>query len=137
MSRTVQPIEKVKGGVPFSIQENRSLYDAAMALLESRYIDMPVVDRNGRVVGMIGEEELLKAMERPSRLEEIMVKEVMVPSPFLIEEGTSLSKARRLIEGNPGHRFPIVREGVLSGTLTRHDLLRLLLGVGFDVLETA
>lgn len=137
MRRIFQPIEKVKRGVPFSIHESRSLYDAAMALLESRYIDMPVVDRSGRVVGMIGEEELLKAMEGPSRLEEIMVKEMMTPSPFLIEEGISLSKARRLIQDSPGYRFPIVREGVLSGTLTRHDILRQLLGVGFDVLETA
>lgn len=137
MSRILQPIEKMKRENLLSIEESRSLYEAAMALLESRCIEMPVVDRQGRVVGMISEQDVLEAMQRSARIGEIMVSQVMTPSPAVIEEGTSLSEARRLIQNIPGYRLPIVRDGVLSGTLTRHDILRLLLGVGFDILDTA
>jgi CBS domain-containing protein len=137
MTRISQAIEKVKKEDRVSIEESRSLYEAAMTLLERRCIEMPVVDRNGRVVGMIGEQDLLKAMKGPLRLEEMIVKQVMVPSPSVIEEGTTLSEASRLMQSIPGYRIPVVKKGILSGTLTRHDILRLMLGVGFDVLDTA
>jgi CBS domain-containing protein len=135
MTRISQAIEKIKKEDRVSIEESRSLYEAAMTLLESRCIEMPVVDRAGRVVGMIGEQDLLRAMKNPLRLEEMTVKQVMTPSPSPIEEGTTLAEASRLIEKIPGYRIPVVKGGILSGTLTRHDILRLLLGVGFDVLD--
>lgn len=137
MNQIFQPIEKIKSENNLSIPESRSMFEAAMELLESRHIEIPVVDRGKRVVGMISEKDLLRAMRSPLRLEEITVKQMMSPPPPSIEEGTTLWDASKMIEGTTAHRLPVVRENVLVGSVTRHDLLRVLLGVGFDVLDAA
>lgn len=137
MNRIFQTIEKVRMENSLSVLESSSMFDAAMELLESRYVEMPVVDRNRRVVGMISEKDLLKAIRGPLRLEQIMVKQMMSPPPAVIDESMTLSEASRQIEGTASHRLPVVREGILSGTITRHDILRALLGVGLDVLNPA
>ncbi|MFY9269498.1 MAG: CBS domain-containing protein [Candidatus Manganitrophaceae bacterium] len=113
--------------------ENSSAFDAAMELLENGDAGLPVLDRKGRVVGIVGSADLLRAVRDPRRMEEIRVKEVMTRSPIVIEEGTTLAAASKLMEDALVDRLPVVKEGVFIGTVTRHDLLRAWLDVGeFD-----
>jgi len=56
-------------------------------------------------------------------LDEIKVKEVMTKSPIVIHENTTRQEASKIMEDAHIHRLPVVKNGVLVGTVTRHDLL--------------
>ncbi|TAK09687.1 MAG: CBS domain-containing protein [Candidatus Manganitrophaceae bacterium] len=116
------------------VGENSSAFDVAMELLHSSETGMPVLDRKGRVIGIVSEADLLRAARGPRRLEEVRVKEIMAHPPIVIEKETSLSDASRIMEDAQVHRLPVVEEGIFVGTVTRHDLLRAWLGIGVDMM---
>ena len=101
-------------------------------LLHSRWAGMPVIDRNNRVVGVVSEQDLLRALREKHTLAEVKVGEIMNHSPIVIAEEASLEKASKVMEDAHIHRLPVVRNGVLIGTVTRHDLLRAWLGMSVE-----
>jgi CBS domain-containing protein len=115
-------------------EENGSAFDVAMELLHSGETGMPVLDRGGRVIGIVSEADLLRAAPGPRRLEETRVKEIMTHRPIVIDKETSLSDASKIMENALIHRLPVVEKGIFVGTVTRHDLLRAWLGLGIDMI---
>ena len=121
-----------KGNMHFTF-ETHSAFDVAMELLQSRYTGMPVLNREGRVVGTISEQDLIRALQGPRPIQEIKVSEIMTRSPIMIDEETTMEKAGKIMEDAHIPRLPVVREGKLVGTVTRHDLLRAWLGMPVDM----
>ena len=128
-----ETVGDIRMGNPFYARESTSAFEVASELLHSRYGGMPVVDRNNRVIGVVGEADLLRALRGPRRLEEIKVGEIMTRPPVAVEEKTTLEEASRIMENSHIHRLPVVKEGVLVGTVNRHDLLRAWLGMSADI----
>lgn len=124
MKTKPQEIGQIRLAKPRFVKEYESAFDIAAELLESGHAAIPVVTREGRVIGMVNEQDLLRVLPGPRRLEEIKAKEIMTRSSILIEEGTSLAEASKTFEDLRLQRLPVVRNGILIGTITRHDLLR-------------
>lgn len=124
MKTKPQEIGQIRLAKPRFVKEYESAFDIAAELLESGHAAIPVVTREGRVIGMVNEQDLLRVLPGPRRLEEIKAKEIMTRSSILIEEGTSLAEASKTFEDLHLQRLPVVRNGILIGTITRHDLLR-------------
>jgi len=57
----------------------------------------------------------------------IPVKEVMARSVLCLSEEQTLADVANLISSKDVDRFPVVREGVVVGFLTRADLIRRLI----------
>lgn len=133
MKSRFETVGQIKKGNTFFTYENRSIFDVAVELLQSRYTGMPVLDREGRVVGIISETDLVRALGSSRPFQEIKVGEIMTRSPIVADEDTTLEKAGKMMEEAHVHRLPVVRGGQLVGTLTRHDLLRAWLGMPVDV----
>jgi len=124
MKPEFKTLRKIKLGNAFSCRENHSLFDVGAEILDSGFTGIPVVDRENRVIGIVSELDILRGLRGPLRLEEIKVKEVMARSPMVIEKETTLEEASKIMEDVHIHRLPVVSEGRLIGTLTRHDLIR-------------
>ncbi|MBI3802203.1 MAG: CBS domain-containing protein [Nitrospirae bacterium] len=129
MKVKTREIGQLRLGKPRFAREYDSAFDIAAELLDSGHTAIPIVTREGRVVGMVGEQELLRVLPGPRRLEEIKAKEIMARVPVVTEE-LSLADASKTLEDAHLQRLPVVREGILIGTITRRDLLRAGLGWG-------
>ncbi|WP_344253050.1 CBS domain-containing protein [Pseudonocardia hydrocarbonoxydans] len=104
--------------------------DAAAALLVSHgFTAAPVVDEDGRVVGIATEADLVRGRfvpegwtvdERP----EPVVADVMTRSPICMRPEDDLADVVSTMLDAPIRSVPIVEDGRLVGIVSRRDVLR-------------
>jgi len=131
---------------PITITEDTSLREAALLMLENRISGLPVVDKFGKLVGIITEGDFIRRAEigtqtrrarwlaffvGPGRAATEFVHEqgrkvgeVMNSKPVTITEETSLEDVVHLMEKHNIKRLPVVKGAQLLGMVTRTDLLR-------------
>ena len=133
-----------------SARPDQSLGDVARLMMEKDVRALPVVDDAGALVGMVTHRELLKYLI-PDYLQRsksgkfralpatpnpggsgggggdpklLPVKDVMSRSVLCLSEDQTLTDVANLMSNKDVDRFPVVREGVVVGFLTRADLIR-------------
>jgi CBS domain-containing protein len=119
--------------------------DAAALLVRHRISALPVVDGEGRLVGIVSEADLLQletspdprsqATPLPPRSSPVprRVDEVMTPDVYTIDEDTDLGVVgQRLLEANV-KRLPVMRGDRLVGIVSRQDLIRVIARKDEDV----
>jgi CBS domain-containing protein len=127
--------------------------DAAKMLADYHISGMPVVDKEGKLVGMITEGDLLRRVEigteakrRAWWLDLIassqelaseyvkehsrLVSEVMTTDIVTVTEETPLAEIAELMERHRIKRVPVLRDGKLTGLVSRANLIRALASVG-------
>ena len=130
---------------------DQSLGDVARLMIERDVRAIPVVDEGGSLVGMVTHRELLRYLipdylqktksgefraVTKSQLQRgssdprtLPVKDVMARAVLCLSEEQTLSDVANLMNNKDVDRFPVVREGVVVGFLTRADLIRRLVAV--------
>jgi CBS domain-containing protein len=137
-------VEEIMTRTVTTVQPNAPLAEVVEKLIDKDYTALPVVDDANRVVGIIGDTDLLergdmevslslkKAIEPDlaraliARLRQSphTVAEVMTPGPVTIGPQASLSEAARLMSTKGLKRLPVVDQGHhLLGVLGRLDIL--------------
>lgn len=101
----------------------------AEKLLTGKYSGMPVVDENNKIIGVISEFDLLKAMDRGKSLEKITAEEIMSAKPICVTEETNIEDVVHTMTKNNVIRVPVVRDGVPVGIISRCDILKCVYGV--------
>jgi CBS domain-containing protein len=122
-----------------SVEPSRRLGDVAEVLAGNRISGVPVVDGDGRLLGMIAVENMVCAedgrrrhwrqiLADPSLLlhQEASAGEIMSRDVLTVEETTPLSTLIRLLAKRPIKRVPVVKEGRLVGIVSRIDVLQAL-----------
>ena len=132
MKPKFETVGQIKLGNTLFTYEDTPVSKIADDLLHSRWTGMPVVDQKNRVIGVVSEQDHLRALRGTRPLEEIKTNEIMTRSPIVIKEKTTLEEASQIMEDAHVHRLPVVKDGVLIGTVTRHDLLRAWLGMSVE-----
>jgi Zn-dependent protease/predicted transcriptional regulator len=103
-----------------SVEAHASLEEVATRMQAERRRALPVVD-NGTVVGLV----TLAVVRQvpPSQRGQVRAREVALPVPALTPESTAWEALREM-----GQRrlpqLPVVRDGLLVGTLTQDDVMR-------------
>ncbi|MFI5013362.1 MAG: CBS domain-containing protein [Hyphomicrobiales bacterium] len=132
-----------------SVSPAAQISEAIGVMLRSHLSGLPVVDAEGRLVGMLSEGDLLRRTElgterhRPRWIEAFLipgrsaadyvhthgrrVEEVMTSAPINVEDDASLEDIVSLMEQKHIKRVPVLQAGRLVGIVTRADLLRALL----------
>ena len=118
----------------FTIRVDKKIFVAKEIMSWAHIRHVPVVDRDGRVVGMISNRDLLRAsiasistriarMERDQHLWSVPVREVMRTEVETIRPDAPVQEAaRKMMEGKVGC-LPVVDEGQLLGVISEFDLL--------------
>jgi CBS domain-containing protein len=83
----------------------------SITLLSSHTPGGPVIDQDGRLLGFISEFDVLKAKPR-----------------YVVSESTSVEDAVHMMEKYHVLSLPVLKDGIVLKTVTRHDLLRAWLG---------
>lgn len=106
---------------PITLTPERPLR-AALALMEEFSISgVPIVDSDGRLVGIITNRDLQfeKELDRP--IQEVMTREGLIVAPV----GTSLDEAEKILQRHRIEKLPVVDEhGKLRGLITVKDIFK-------------
>ncbi len=96
----------------------------AIAITNGHFGSLPVVDGEKRLVGIISEFDLLKALRACKDLERVTVEEIMTPEPISVKEGATAEELMKILEENHLIRVPVVDgEGRVVGVVSRTDVL--------------
>lgn len=111
----------------FTLHPDEPIDRAAGRMLREHVSGCPVVDADGRVVGVLSEIDLLRALY-PAHQGEVpsgTVGEHMTPNPIALRADTPAVEAAHFFFEYPLRRAPIVDDdGRLLGLVSRRDVLR-------------
>ena len=96
--------------------------DLAIKLLSGMYSGLPVIDDNGKVIGIVSEFDLLKALRDGKALEEVKAEDIMSKNPICVSENTPIEEIIDLMVRTI-FCVPVVRNGTLVGVISRCDIL--------------
>ena len=108
-------------------KEDMTVIDAVRLLLRWHISGMPVVDDNGRLVGLIAEDDVmnftLSGNAADTRVQEVMTKEVdtLAPDTSLEEIVNHYGKIHRVCMTS---RVLIVEDGRIVGIISPREILR-------------
>lgn len=119
---------------PLTISVDESLSGAHQYMEKESVRHLPVVDKTGKMVGLVTEDDLLKAepseatllsvWEIQSLLTKVKVKDVMVKKVISTTEDTPIEEAAHLMLDHKIGCLPVLRDGRLVGIITESDLFR-------------
>jgi CBS domain-containing protein len=138
-----------------SVEPDAAILQAVRIMLQRRISGLPVMDSEGRLLGIVTEGDLLRRAETgtqrkrggwleflvgPGKLAEEYahahgrkVQDVMTPDPLTITEDTPLDEIVRLMEKRQIKRLPVIREQKVVGIVSRANLVHALAGIARDV----
>ena len=101
---------------PITLTPDRSLKEAVQLMTNYKISGIPVIDKNGYLVGMITNRDLRFESKLDQSVGEIMTKENLVTAPM----GTTLEKAESILQQNKIEKLPVVdKSGKRNGIYAR------------------
>jgi CBS domain-containing protein len=106
---------------------------AALAMMRQHEIrHLPVVDVDGRFVGIVTDRDLRQASFARFRsltqgARDILVQDVMTCGVVTIDPGATIARAASVMFERRIGSLPVVENGQIAGILTERDLLKLLM----------
>jgi predicted transcriptional regulator len=105
----------------------------AVELLSSHSSGAPVVDDHGTFIGFISEFDLLGAIESGKDLNKTTADQIMNKGHIAAHESMSITDAIKLMKEKHLLHLPVEKNGGVTYSITRHDLLRSRIGLGLDI----
>jgi IMP dehydrogenase len=104
---------------PITLTPDATLREAGALMHRFKISGVPVVDRDGRLVGIITNRDLQFERDLDRPLREAMTRERLVTAPV----GTTLEEAERILGRNRIEKLPVVdADGKLTGLITVKDI---------------
>lgn len=149
----MQKARDIMSSPPISILEDKTLRETIEVLANHRFSGLPVIDNEGRLVGIISDTDIIRYSEQikvmpntnlsgwispyvdvstlatmrkgMDTLHQTMVSEVMTKKVFTVNEEAEASDIARLMNRRNINRIPVVDdEGKLVGIVTRADMVQ-------------
>ncbi|MBS1976026.1 MAG: IMP dehydrogenase [Bacteroidetes bacterium] len=120
----VRKVKRSQSGLildPVTLSVNATVRDAEKIMREFKIGGIPVIDGNGKLVGIVTNRDLRFEKIMSTRVDSIMTKENLVTAP----EGITLEKAEKILQKYKIEKLPIVnKKGKLTGLVTYKDILK-------------
>jgi CBS domain-containing protein len=111
-----------------TISPDATLVDVAELLGTKGITGMPVVDADGKVIGIITEKDILNfASTYVCSLQNTKVKEAMTENIVSFTSDTDIDRISLCFSESNFRRVPIIDEGKLVGIISRRDIIRSLI----------
>ncbi len=102
-----------------TIRPESSAQEAAQLLSQKRISGLPVVNPDGRIIGIVTEADIISKVNR----EGLFVADIMSHEVIAVEEETSVSEIASLLSKRRIKRVPVVEKGKLVGIVSRADIV--------------
>jgi len=121
----VRKVKRSESGLilaPVTLLANATIGDALKLMRENKIGGIPIIDKAGKLVGILTNRDLRFEDDPKRKVSEVMTKENLYTAP----EGTDLKKAEQLFKKTKVEKLPIVdKQGKLKGLFTYSDILKL------------
>ncbi len=106
---------------PITLGPDRPVREAAALMARFKISGVPIVDGQGRLIGIITNRDLQFEQNLDQPVSEAMTRENLVTAPI----GTNLDDAERILAKHRIEKLPVVdRDGVLRGLITVKDIFK-------------
>jgi CBS domain-containing protein len=112
----------------YSVSEDATVYDAARYLRERQVRSVGVLDRHGKLAGVVSQSDISNKVAAENKCPAWMrVSEVMTTTLVSVPPGTQLDECVRLMEKHGIYHLLVVEEnGTYRGMISAQDLLRVI-----------
>ncbi len=139
-------IKDIMSSPVITVRPETHLKEAAAKLLQHEIAALPVVDEDGRLVGIVTEGDLIKLEREPDPRSRMLptahhteaprtVGEIMTKDVLALDEQADSSEAARLMLGKHIKHVPVMANDQLVGIVSRRDLLKILARSDVDIRE--
>jgi acetoin utilization protein AcuB len=122
---------------PVTIGADTPITEALRVMRESQVHRLPVLDDEGRMVGIVSEKDLLYASPSPATslsiyemhylLSQLKVTELMTRDVISVAPDVPLEEAARIMADNSIGGLPVLEDGKLVGIITETDIFKVFL----------
>ncbi len=121
----VRKVKRSESGLildPLTLREDATIGDALRLMRENRIGGIPIIDKNGKLTGILTNRDLRFERDVTIKISEVMTKENLITAP----EGTDLKKAEKILRQYKIEKLPVVdKQGKLIGLITYRDIIQL------------
>ena len=118
----VDKVKRSENGVivnPFSLTADRYVYDADELMGKYKISGVPIVDSQGKLVGIITNRDMRSISDYDTKIGDVMTKDNLITAPI----GTTLEQAQEILRTHKIEKLPLVDEnGYLKGLITIKDI---------------
>ena len=123
-ARQVHAVKRAENGMiydPVTIASGSTVGDALRMMAEYHIGGIPVVDADGRLIGIVTNRDLRFERDNARSIDEVMTRENLVVTSF----GTDLEKAADILQSHKIEKLPVVdADGKLIGLITYKDITK-------------
>jgi IMP dehydrogenase len=120
----IRKVKRSESGLildPITLQEDATIADALRLMRENKIGGIPILDKAGKLAGILTNRDLRFEDDRKRIVSEVMTKENLITAP----EGTDLKKAEKILRQYKIEKLPVVsKSGKLIGLITYRDILQ-------------
>jgi len=121
----VRKVKRSESGMiidPITLTESADIGEALDIMTENKIGGIPIVDDNGKLVGIITNRDLRFLDDRDLLVKDLMTKNNLITAP----EGTDLEQAQSILQKNKIEKLPVVNDDYkLVGLITYKDILKI------------
>ncbi len=132
------------------IREDADIYHAAEVVAFSGVSDLMVVDHDDKFIGVLSEGDILRTalpdtdeivdeggtlddafrifLEKGKRLAELPIAPLIVREPIVLDPDNHIAQAATILVQKQIRLLPVVKEGIVVGTVSRADVCRAVVG---------
>lgn len=120
-----------------TVSPGTSLEDASILISKKRIDHLPVVNDNGRLVGILSDRDLKLYRASPATtlsrnelnylLQQVIVEMIMIKTVITISPGTTVERAALIMQENDINALPVTEGEHLVGIITSTDVMGVLL----------
>src|SRR3989304_1005074 len=101
------------------------VFDVALAIINGEVSGIPVVDDDKKIVGIITEFDIIRAVKQGKDIKNITTEDIMSKNPITVNEDTPVSDITNILETKNIIRVLVVdKSGKLVGIVSRRDILK-------------
>lgn len=122
---------------PITVRPDVPIHEALQIMRREKIRRLPVLDENGKLVGIVAEKDLLYASPSSAKalnvyelqylLAKLTVADVMTRNVITVTEFTPLEEAARIMVDNKIGALPVMRGDQLVGIITETDIFKVFL----------
>ena len=102
-----------------TIRPEASAQEAAQLLSQKRISGLPVVNPDGKIIGIVTEADIISKVNQGG----LLVADIMSHEVIAVDEETSVSEIASLLTQRRIKRVPVVQKGKLVGIVSRADIV--------------
>lgn len=122
---------------PVTINADTSITEALRVMRQNQVRRLPVLDEQGRMIGIVSEKDLLYASPSPATslniyemhyiLSQLIVSELMTRDVITVTPDTPVEEAARIMVDHKIGGLPVMEDDRLAGIITETDVFSVLL----------